>query len=185
MLKTRACYHRDDLIELGNRWRDTKSAMRIMAICVAAVCCTKDRHIEAVEAWLLILQCLHPTLRRHQSTGWRLRLLSIILSCQTQPWQFMPAQLTTQDTCHQHSPQRKAPYLSWIQRGFKALFCRKIETPFGRLLWAIRFGLGGAIRPYLRFLACISDFRAVTLIFGRNSESFRISAPNHFSGVLQ
>ena len=75
---------------------------------------------------------------------------------------------------------------SRIQKGFKALFCRKTKIPFGHLFWAIRFGFRGPARPYLRFLACNSDFCPVTLIFGRKSESFcRISAPNHFYGVLQ
>ena len=65
--------------------------------------------------------------------------------------------------------KKASQYISWIQRGFKALFCRETENAFGRLLWAIRFGFGGPIRLYLRFLGRISDFRPVNLILGQNS----------------
>ena len=67
---------------------------------------------------------------------------------------------------------RKPLWVSWIQKGFKALFCTKTKIPFGRLFWAIRFGIRGPAPPYLRFLACNSDFCPVTLIFGLKSESF-------------
>ena len=57
--------------------------------------------------------------------------------------------------------------VSWIQRGFEGLFCRKDQNLVrGGQFWTIRFGFQGSTRPYLRclpcnlrFLPCNSDYR--------------------------
>ena len=77
-------------------------------------------------------------------------------------------------------------WVSLIERGCKALVCRKTENPFGHLIWRFGSDLRAIFGLHLRFLACISDFRPVTPIFGGKSESCCwISAPNHFSGLPQ
>ena len=79
--------------------------------------------------------------------------------------------------------------VNWIQRGFKALFCRRTENLFGHLPWRFGSDLEVIFDPHLRcsacifrFSACNSDFRGEIRIILLN-----ISPESFFkgSGVLQ